>query len=174
MFKRIAILVSIFFILPGSAVLLAYSLHHESGREIQSLSGLDGVCIVVEKIKLDAAIHGLEKDAIHKRIESVLTDGGVPVISESRMLKSPGTPYLYAVIHTSWNQHALLYAYHVRLELRQGVKLERDPAQDCPAATWQSSEPTGIIPEDKLNLLSDAVEQCATEFVVAYLKANKR
>jgi hypothetical protein len=175
MFRRILLFIAICIVLFAGAVILAItgdtSRNNHGGI---TLNGLKGVCIVIEKIDLQAALDGLEAGRVRRTVEKTLQKSGIPVLSESQMLEKPGAPYLYFVINTAKDERALLYAYHVRAELRQSVRMDRDQKIISTAATWQSSEPVGIIGIDKIDLLPAAVEKCATEFAIAYLKANKR
>jgi hypothetical protein len=174
MFGRIAAFAVVFLMMVCFATILAFAAGFQHNSGLPTLSGLNGVAVDIEKIEFDAALDGLNKKKILARIKKTLTQGGVPVVDDSQMLRNPGAPCFWLSINTRKNERALLYAFSIHAQLRQNVRLDRDPSVIAGAVTWQSSELTGLIETDKLDYLNAAVEKCATEFVVAYLKANQR
>jgi len=134
----------------------------------QSLAGLASIELVIDKIDLDTRLHGLGETDVRKTVENVLQTAGIS-------LAQPGTgqAVLEIKVHTFWDQRAMLYAFSVRAQVKRWLKLPQSQ-ELIEAATWQSGEPTGLIGINRTHLINRAVEKVATEFVVAYLKANQK
>ena len=107
-------------------------------------------------------------------MERALRTAGIPILSESQMKKNPDTPYIFVTVNTHNDERAVLYAFHVQVELRQSVRLDRNSGGPFVAATWQSGNIVGLLGEDKISTVTDSIAKCATEFTIAYLKGNER
>jgi hypothetical protein len=139
-----------------------------------TMTGLNGVAISIEKIDLKTAIDGLTEKKIRETVEGALRTAGIPILSESQMKKNPGSPYIFVTVNTYNDERAVLYAFHVQVEFRQNVRLDRNSGGPFMATTWESGDIVGLVGEDKISTVTDAIGKCATEFTIAYLKGNEK
>jgi len=88
----------------------------------ESLSGLAGVEVRAINTMGDASV-------LKAHIELVIRKSGIRILTERQCEATPGRPLLSAVISDSV----------VSLELRQDVKLARNPRIEIHAVTWSTS-----------------------------------
>jgi hypothetical protein len=167
-----------FFLICGMALLIGAAVAATGYKTLKdnsaTMTGLDGVGLVVEKIDLKAKLGGLTEKKIREAVDGVLRTAGIPVLSENQMRKSPGSPYIFVTVNTYNDWRAVLYAFHVQVEFRQKVRLDRNSSGPFVATTWQSGDIVGLMEEDKISTITDEIGKCATEFTIAYLKGNEK
>jgi hypothetical protein len=167
-----------FFLICGMVLLVGVAIAATDYKTLKNnfvtMTGLNGVGIVVEKIDFKATFDGLSEKKIRETVERTLRSAGIPILSESQSQKSPGSPYIFVTVNTYNDERALLYAFHVQVEFRQQIHLDRNSSGPFTATTWQSRDVVGLVGEDKISTIFDAIEKCATEFTIAYLKGNER
>jgi len=134
-----------------------------------ALVGIQSVELRISDIDLIANLHGLNEAKIRKTIEETLRTGGFEPV-----LPGKGDAVYEIIVNMFWDERALLYAFNVRGQIRQQIYFAERKSAPFSAVVWQSSEPTGIIAEHSLHLLTNAVEKVTTEFVIDCLKAAKR
>lgn len=85
---------SIFLLVVGG---VAYGAS-ENNRE--SLRGLTGVCVRVERLSEGALRDGLDELSIQTDVEQKLRQAGIAVLTPSQAAKEPGSPTLYIHVNT--------------------------------------------------------------------------
>jgi hypothetical protein len=129
-----------------------------------TLAGLTGVHVRVEAINTDAERDGLRSADLQADVESVLREGGLAVHTQPGVFAGvPGTPVLHLDVMTVRLDGR--YAYSIRLELWQGVKLTRDPRQTALALTWSAPQVVGTLAADNIDTLRDVVRTAVRDFV---------
>jgi hypothetical protein len=176
--KGVVMITKRFFLICGVVVLVGAAFAASGPKTLKgnfsTMAGLKGVGISIEKIDLKAALSGLTEKKIRETVEGVLRTAGIPILSESHMQKNPDSPYIFVTVNTYNDSRAVLYAFHVQVEFRQNVRLERNSEGPFMATTWESGDIVGLLGEDQISTATDAIGKCATEFTIAYLKGNEK
>lgn len=144
-----------------------------------SLKGLRGVAVVVESIPDVAQRDGLGETLVQTDAELRLRLAGIKVLSKDEFSDASGGPYLYINVN-AMPASALdgRYVMNVAVELRQEVKLLRDPTIKTFATTW-AVRTIGLIGyirmiagsgRDVRDVLKDDIDR----FINAYLTVNPR
>lgn len=145
----------------------------DSTRERETLKGLTGVRVVVERVTADAERDGLLKSALQTDLELRLRQAGIRVSAEAARLKRSARPLLYLNIKALKNPVGI-YAFCLRLELLQAIRLTRDPTVASAASTWKGTETVGTIGAERLSELRSIVRDRVDEFITAYLAVNPK
>ena len=66
----------------------------------ESLRGLTGVCVRVERLSEDAKQNGLDEGGIQTDAEQKLRQAGIAVLTPAQAAKEPGSPTLYVHVNT--------------------------------------------------------------------------
>jgi|SRR5689334_16828984 len=138
-----------------------------------TLVGLPGVYVLVERIDNEAQRDGLDTLQVRIDVEVKLRQAGIRVLSEQEAFSTAGAPNLYVDIQTVKNQLSV-YAYSVRIELRQGATLVRQPSLRRLATTWTTSGFIGTVGSQKLATVREDVRDLTDQFINAYLAANPK
>jgi len=161
----------LFFVAPASA--------EDSDVARQTLKDLPGVYVIVEDLQPNIAKYeryarefDLNKARIQKDIELKLNAGGVRSLLREDWEKTPGRPVLYVNINTHESEK-YWFAYDIKVELRQIVLLEANPAMKTLANTW-SINITGMANIGNLNLIRQDAGVLVERFVQAYWAVNKK
>jgi hypothetical protein len=141
-----------------------------------TMANLRGVRVVVEHIQPHlakyAAKAGLSELQLQKDIEERLRAEGVATLDGEPWLKTPGRPILYVHLN-SHEMDRFWFAYDIKLELRQIVFLEADPAVKTMADTW-SINITGVANIGNLPIVRNDVRVLVDRFVQACKLAVRR
>lgn len=167
-FVSIALILSAFLALPVLA--------DDSEVSRATLSGLQGVNVVVEEVQPNiqkyAAKFGLSGAQIRRDVVQKLMEGGMRVVEGNEWLAIPGRPVLSVSVNTHETEK-YWYAYDIKIELRQLAVLEASPQVKTLASTW-SLNITGLANIGNLNLIRQDVGALAGKFVQAYRAVNKK
>jgi hypothetical protein len=136
-----------------------------------TLHGLRGVHVLVERLEADVECHGLTSQTLQADTEEQLRRAGIEVLAEEQRLQTPGTPYLYVNVNVSLGEETPLAAVSVDIALKQSVVLARDPVLICLAPTWRTGT-TGRVGCARLADLRGAVKDLVAEFVEDYHAVN--
>jgi hypothetical protein len=129
-----------------------------------TLAGLEGVHVQVEPVNADAERAGLRGADLRADVESALHEGGMAVFTQTALFAGvPGTPFLHVDVMTVPLDGR--YAYSVRLELWQAVRLARRPGVTTLGLTWSAPQVVGTIAGENLGELRDLVRSAVTGFV---------
>jgi hypothetical protein len=136
-----------------------------------TLAGLRGVNLQIAPMNADAEQDGLTPADLRAEVESRLREAGIRVFTQAELLsEAPGMPFLHLDVSTL--RLDAFYAYAIRLELWQAVRLTRDPTIQCLAVTWSTTGVLGTVRATSLSDARDAVRPVVDEFVSDYLAAN--
>jgi hypothetical protein len=156
--------------LLGGAATLARA---QGDLEAQTLRGLKGVGVVVEKLRPEVERSGLTVSLIQTDVELKLRLAGIPVLTDAEVLDTPGYPYLYiqatiVVLSNGW-------AYSVLAALKQLAILERDPAiKSYDAITWRENTVATIGPSRAVAEVRSDIKDLTDKFINAYLSVNPK
>jgi hypothetical protein len=130
--------------------------------------------VVVEDMDPEIESLGLTRDKIVTDVELRLRKVGIKVLKKNEWLAIPGNPYLYINIIAIRLKTRPIFAYSIRVEVREAVKLIRqiNSHYDVVAITWQKGmigkADTDIVIREIRQQVADAVDI----FVNQYLAAN--
>jgi hypothetical protein len=147
-----------------------YSSENEINRE--SIRGMKGVHVVIEKLGQGEYRDGLAADLILKDVELQLRKNGITVLTEAGMRIYPGNPLLYININTIKINKVKAYIYSLSIELEQSVILERNK-MPMRAVTWNS----GVVKHtsaNKLNNIRKDIKELVDRFINACLSVNTK
>jgi len=147
------------------------------GQGEETLAGLKGVSVYVERIKDEVQRDGLEEGQILTDVEVRLRQAGVPVLTKQQSFDSAGSSILDIDVHAvkaTAEGVAGFYAYHVHIELSQEVRLVRKSSLKVHATTWSAGSTVGVVAADRLRSGRDIVRDQTDRFINAYLAANPK
>jgi hypothetical protein len=169
--SRIFLAVFLWLLMAGSAAFAV-----DSATTQETLKGLQGMYVIVEEMQPNiqkyAVKPGLTKEQLQKDIELRLKEIGIKVLSRDEWMKTPGKPVLYVSVNTH-EAERFWYAYDIKIELQQIVKMEANPKVNTLAATW-SLNMTGITNIGSLNIIKGDVEVLLARFQQAYWAVNRK
>jgi len=132
---------------------------------------LRGVQVVVEDLRPPAQEAGLTKQGLQTDVESRLRRAGVRVLTEA-----PRGPHLLLNANVVRASLVGYYGWAIDLELKEPVRLERDPERTVWAVTWRPpSYRFGAASKSRLKgRVQQVVAELADLFCSEYLAANSR
>jgi len=166
--KTIKAIIFCFFISVTLGSFLPHTVYGIDKRE--TLRGLKGVMVLVESLSKTVEREGLTARQIRRDVERQLRRRGIRVLSQNKWLETPGGPYLYINLNIAKFDEKL-YLYSLKIELHQGVILERDKKISCPAATWDKGM-LGTIPSSELKTVHASILGYVDKFIKDYNSAN--
>lgn len=141
-------------------------------EQLESLRGLPGVALVVEDIGPDVQADGLSEEAVRTAVELILRSSGIRILTQSEMLKTPSTPYLYVQVGTA--RDGLQYSVCVLVSLKQLVSLVQRPQHTMLTGTWRFDS-TGYVGKNNIRqVISNIIEPKVTAFANDFLTVNPR
>lgn len=141
-------------------------------KQRDTLRGLEGVQVIVERPIPGAEGDGLTKQALQTAVELQLRQQGIKVLSQEESLLTPGWPYLNVSV-TLVGIDKPIVAATISVQLKQGVFLRRAPSVTCTAATWDRAG-TVIVGRYNLRTLRDDINDLVAMFINDYLTANPK
>jgi len=166
--KQCSLIVALFITMSLSGGLATTT--RAGDAEIPVLRDLKKVFVDVEELDFRVERIGLTTDHLRTDAELKLRRAGIKVQSAKESIRTPGIPQLYImvkVIGTSSGD----YAAHIRLELREAVRLTRNPGMEVFTSTWTTGK-FGVTPT-----LSDVRQQeqaLLDNFITEYRAANPK
>jgi hypothetical protein len=137
----------------------------------ESLRGMFGLGLVIEEVGPDASADGLSQEAIRTTVEQALRSKGIRLLTERT--RSGSSPYLYINVNTL-KEELGLYAYTVTVDLKQLVGLLSMKNKKTWGTTWSASV-IGMVRQENVNqIITDAVEPLAKDFVDDFIAVNPR
>ena len=137
----------------------------------ESLRGMFGLGLVIEEVSPDASADGLSQEAIRTTVEQALRSKGIRLLTERT--RSGSSPYLYINVNTLKKELGL-YAYTVTVDLKQLVGLLSMKNKKTWGTTWSASV-IGMVRQENVNqIITDAVEPLAKDFIDDFIAVNPR
>ena len=126
---------------------------------------------MVEDIWPDAKRIGLVRDRVQVDVELKLREAGIKVLTEDEWDNTPGHPWLYININTRKHPDVPIYAYSIKVELKQNARLPREVSTSILAVTWSISS-IGLVGENKLKDTGKIVGERVDLFINDFLAEN--
>jgi hypothetical protein len=130
----------------------------------RSLRGLQGVEVLVERMKPVAQRHGLTDRQVQTDVELRLHRAGIRVLTAD---ESEASPYLYIniIIVAGSGPAAGLLGYSIAVELKQFVWLMRDPDIRLPGATTWDEGSAGLVGQAQLRSVREELSDLVDKFI---------
>ena len=138
----------------------------------ESLRGLKGIYISVEKLAPEIEKDGLTVNSIGRDVESMLRKANIKTLSKAEWLDATGSPYLYVNANVLKLPGTKEYIYSVNIAFKQNVYPVREAIEISGAATWSVGGIIGITPS--LEKIRASVREQVDKFIKAYLSVNTR
>jgi len=150
----------------------AYGMDSDITR--RTLARLPGFFVVFEELQPNvrqyAIASGMTREQLLKDVESRLQKAGIGIFSQEQWQKIQGRPVLYINVNTHIESANI--AYSIRVEVRQIVFTDSNPAVKTLAGTW-GIYMTGITKTGKLDVVRDLFT-LVDKFIEAYWTVNKK
>ncbi|MGD8414384.1 MAG: hypothetical protein PVF33_09140 [Candidatus Latescibacterota bacterium] len=139
----------------------------------ESLTGLNGVHVIVEELSDSGTEAGLSSAAIKSSIEAKLRSRGVPVLSLGALAMDPRGPSLLVKVDLDFSDP--VYFYHTQVQFFQNVNLMTGDdvlTSSASASTWQGSK-FGRIGKFRIASLPTEINKIVDAFATDYLAHNQ-
>ena len=164
------------FLFPAALLLCSLSPATASDSEIDraSLKGLQGVFVLVEDLNPPEEQAGLKAAEIQADAEQKLQAAGIPLLSKTQAIDTPGMPTLYVSVSVASSTVTDLWPFSIDVNLEQQATLKRSPDTFVPTAvTWHVGS-IGAVGKTDIRNIRDRVNEQIAKFVNAYLKVNSK
>ena len=171
---RIRLLMMASLWLAVHAVPVAAQLDSKNSRK--TLSALPGFYVAVEDMDTAAARVGVTAAVIQSDIESKLRSAGIKLYSQDDFKNILEVPQLYVNINelALHGAQAGLFTYNASAEVRQAIKLSRDPSISSTSVTWRAPATVGTVGSDNFyTAVRDVVREQVDLLITAYRDANR-
>lgn len=143
-------------------------------EERESLRGLAGVAVVIEKLDPDARADGLSEEAIRTAVELILRSSGIRVFTFQEIAETFSLPLSFLYMNVGTLKVKSMYALNVNLWFNQQVSLVHRPQRTMLATTWHAAG-VGIVGKDNLSkIIPVNIEPRVKEFANDFLAVNPR
>lgn len=116
----------------------------------KTLVGLPSVFVFVGLIRGEVQRDGLDTIQLRTDVELKLRDAGIPVTGKRSSKVDAAFAYVFVNINVFKDATAGVYAFSVRVELHQLVRVVRDPSATLLTATWTSAALVGTTRQASL------------------------
>ncbi len=141
--------------------------------ERESLAGLPGVIVVIERITPEAQVDGLSEEAIQEAVEGILQSSGIRIFFESKTAKVSSNPWFY--VQPNIGKSGSFYFYNVSLRLIQEVSVVHGRQYTLAATTWEGNTAGFVgISSNLREVILDVVETWVKTFANDFLAVNPR
>jgi len=166
--KPILSIVLAFFITGGAVVARA----SDSESERQTLSGLQGVAVLVDRLQSEVELAGLTRASILTDVELKLRLAGIPVLEGVDVANMDSPYYLYVRVGIQPISDGF-WPYFIDVAFDQEVLLGRDRSIVSIASTW-SVEYIGRVLKPNVQKVREDLENAVDKFINAYLSVNPK
>lgn len=138
--------------------------------EDESLRGISGVMVIVERLHEDAAAIGLDRETIDAIVRDGVQKGGIQILSSDERMADQRRPYLYVNCNIMRAGDAGIVAFSLDIEVHQYVTLAG--GEKTQGLTWAKSY-LGIQSSDHAaQQIRHVLTGYVTQFTDAHKKAN--
>ena len=162
------------FFLPAALLVCSIAPVKASDSEIDraSLKGLTGVFVLVEELNPPEEQAGLKTADIQADVEEKLKAAGIPLLSKTQNIDTPGMPTLYISVSVASSPATDLWPFSIDVNLEQQATLKRSPDTFVPTAiTWHVGS-IGAVDKSSIRSIRERVNEQVAKFVNAYFKVN--
>lgn len=145
----------------------AFAFMKEKMKEV--LQGLEGVHVVVERLRPEIERDGLYGNTLENDMELTLRMAGIKILSREECLQSPGAPSL--CLHVDALRYAEGYVYKIQLSLKERVLILRKQIE-AKAVTVRLSDQLGIT--HNLSQIREDAKDLVDEFCKDWLTAKAK
>ena len=139
-------------------------------EERDSLSGLDGVMILVERLHTDAESIELTREDLEREIAYRFQRAGIPALTAEERDADDRQPYLYVNCNVLYVPDIQLTSFSIDIELHQNATLK--DGQELPVLTWARSY-LGIQHRDRAAAaIRSRLGEFIEEFISDYQDVN--
>jgi len=171
--RKYAVIVAVLVLLPVTRLFA-----EDTPLTRETLKGLPGFHVIVEDLQPNllkyekyAKQFDFNRDGIQRDVEKKLKEAGISVLSREAWLQTPGRPVLYVNVNTHESEK-YWFSYNIKIEVRQLVFLEANPAVKTLTGTW-SLNITGMANIGNLRQISYDLKTLTTRFVDAFKAPNR-
>jgi hypothetical protein len=164
------------FFFAGALLLWSIAPAMASDSEIDraSLKGLKGVFVLVEDLNPPEEQSGLKAADIQADAEQKLQAAGIPLLSKTQDIDTPGMPTLYISVSVASSTATDRWPFSIDVNLEQQATLKRSPDTFVPTAiTWHVGS-IGAVEKSDIRSIRDRVNEQISKFVNAYFKVNPK
>ena len=158
----------VFFLAVGGVARGASQNHKET------LRGLTGVTLRVERLSESATYDGLSARLIQTDAEEKLKKAGIAVLTAAQAAQEPGSPVLYIFVNAKLPYNSAPYAVMITVAVLQNVVSARDAnLKLSEVKTWDAGYLTALDPsilKQARTMVGDLVD----EFVRDWREVNKK
>ena len=140
--------------------------------ERESLAGLPGIVVVVEKLIPEVQADGLSEEAIQAAVEGILQSSGIRIFIETKTFKVSSNRWLY--VQPNIGKGGPYYFYNVSLRLIQEVASVHGRQYTMAATTWQGNTAGIVNNNDLRDVILDVTERWTKIFANDFLAVNPR
>jgi len=158
----------------GLTFLFTPIVHPADKSEIESLRGLGGVFVAVEK--LDNETKGelpFDENQIRVDIELKLRIAEIKVFSKEESSKTPGSPCLYVNLNALLVPEIDTIYYALNIFLEQTAYLSQNSNIHPSAMTWWSGS-VGAVGKNWASKIRDSIKEKIDKFINDYLSVNPK
>ncbi len=124
------------------------------------------MAVVVEEMRADAERDGLTRNLLQTDVEQRLRQAGITVDNHA--------PGFLAIFVNTLKFESGFYAYAIRVQFKQRVRMERNLKIAALASTWEAPSVVGTVGTRALRDVRGSVRDRVDEFINAYLEENPR
>jgi len=140
-----------------------------------TLVGLPGFFVAVEDMDTSAARIGITSAVIQTDVEARLRAAGIRLYTAEDFKNVLEVPQLYVNINqlSLHGPQAGLFTYNATTEVRQAIKLARNPAIGSTSVTWRAPATVGTVGSDNFYIaVRDVVREEVDLLITAFRAAN--
>jgi hypothetical protein len=141
----------------------------------KTLVGLPGFFVAVEDMDTAATRVGVTSAVIQKDVEARLIAAGIRLYSAEDFKNVLEVPQLYININELplHGAQAGLFTYNATTEVRQAIKLSRNPDITSTSVTWRAPATVGTVGSDNFYIaVRDVVREEVDLLITAFRAAN--
>ncbi len=139
----------------------------------ETLRGLAGVWVVVEKLHPDIDQGGVTRSQLQADAEARLRQAGLRVLTQDECWETPGMPWLY-ITAGILKATDTTYAVTIEASLHQEVILARAPHVKTFGVTWDTGVNIGVVGVGQMGTVREHVGALVDRFIADYRAANSQ
>ena len=140
-----------------------------------TLTGLPGFWVAIEEMDTAAARVGLTATVLQTDVENRLRAKGIRLFNREDFTNRLDVPQMYVNVNefALHGSNAGLFTYNSTVEIRQAVKLSRDPSITSTTVTWRATPDVGTVGSDNFYIaVRDLVRRQVDQLMTAFETAN--